>query len=70
MAGFKQIDREGPRYTWRVGQLPYRGCVTTSMSAGSPLFTRAIPRRMAGPRSLGSLRGPSLYMPYVSAIFA
>lgn len=41
----------------------YLGCVSTSISAGSPAFTRSMLRLMAGPRSLGSLMGPSLYMP-------
>src|ERR1700676_585167 len=41
----------------------HRGCVTTSISAGSPAFTCSMLRMMAGPRSWGSLMGPSLYMP-------
>src|SRR5262249_55229817 len=38
---------------------PYRGCVTTSTSAGSPRFTAATARLIAGPRFLGSVIGPS-----------
>src|SRR5437667_3404691 len=41
----------------------YRGCVTTSISAGSPRFTRSSPRLYATARSLGSVIGPSPYMP-------
>jgi hypothetical protein len=37
-----------------------RGCVTTSTSAGSPRFTTSTARRIAGPRSFGSVIGPSL----------
>src|SRR5262249_59517082 len=38
---------------------PQRGAVTTSTSAGWPLFTVAIARLSAGPRSFGSVIGPS-----------
>src|SRR5262249_43763370 len=49
---------------------PQRGCVTTSINAGSPFFTRSMPRFNAGARSFGSLIGPSPYIPYACAIFA
>src|SRR5678815_1053786 len=41
----------------------YRGCVTTSTSAVSPRSTRATARLSAGPRSFGSVTGPSAYTP-------
>ncbi len=43
---------------------PQRGCVTTSISAGSPRLTRSSPRAIAGARSFGSEIGPSPYKPY------
>src|ERR1041384_690874 len=42
---------------------PQRGSVTTSTSAGSPRFTAANARLIAGPRSFGSMIGPSPYTP-------
>ena len=49
-------ETPAPRKPW--GKRHQRGCVTTSTSAGSPRFTTAIARRIAGPRSLGSVIGP------------
>ena len=40
-----------------------RGCVRTSIIAGSPALTRSSPRRSAGPSALGSSIGPSPYIP-------
>src|SRR5262245_61605005 len=37
---------------------PYLGCVTTSMSDGSPRLTTSIARFSAGPRSFGFVIGP------------
>src|SRR5262249_21378529 len=48
----------------------YRGCVTTSSSAGSPFVTRSSARVIAGASAFGSLIGPSPYRPYACAIFA
>src|SRR5215469_15337728 len=45
----------------------YRGCVTTSTRAGSPCFTTSIARFSAGPRSFGSVMGPSPCTPMLSA---
>src|SRR5580704_11045476 len=36
-----------------------RGCVTASTSAGSPRLTTSFARKIAGPRSFGSVIGPS-----------
>ena len=47
-----------------------RGCVTTSSSAGSPRWTTATARRIAGASSFGSLIGPSAYQPMLWASFA
>ena len=37
----------------------YRGCISTSTSAGSPRFTMAMARLIAAPRSAGFEMGPS-----------
>src|SRR5690606_28510571 len=49
--------------------LRQRGWVTTSIRYGSPRFTDAAPRSSAARSSAGSSIGPSLAMPYASAIF-
>ena len=46
------------------------GCEITSIRYGSPLSTVLTPRSSAAWSSLGSLIGPSLFMPYPAAIFA
>src|SRR5262249_34029128 len=48
----------------------YLACVTTSTSAGSPRFTAAAARRRAGPRSFGSVMGPSACRPMPWATLA
>src|SRR5206468_2583020 len=48
----------------------HRGCVTTSMSAGSPFLTTSSAALIAGPRSFGFSIGPELYMPYAFASVA
>jgi hypothetical protein len=48
----------------------YRGCVTTSMSTGSPRLTASTPRLMAAARSFGSVIGPMPTWPNASASFA
>ena len=43
--------------------ISYRGCVTTSMSDGSPRFTTSSERRIAGPSSFGLVIGPCEWTP-------
>jgi len=49
---------------------PQRGSVTTSISAGCPLLTKATARSSAGPRSFGSVIGPSPWTPKPRATVA
>src|SRR5262249_43827767 len=49
---------------------PHRGCVHTSITAGSPAFTAATARLSAGPRSFGSLIGPADTHPMEDASLA
>ena len=51
-------------------QIPQRGSVTTSTTAGSPLLTTAMARASAGPRSFGSVIGPSPWTPMPRATVA
>ncbi len=51
----RTLHQWGFRYSCRY----QRGWVTTSIRAGSPRLTTCSARRMAGPRSLGSVIGPS-----------
>jgi hypothetical protein len=48
----------------------YRGCVTTSTSAGSPRLTTSSARPIARPRSSGFVTGPSACIPRPWATFA
>ena len=50
--------------------LLYLGCVTTSINAGSPFATISTARFSAGPRSFGSVIGPSPCTPMLFARFA
>src|SRR5262249_57513154 len=57
--GHQDCNAGGPGCEELHGQLPQRGSVTTSMTAGWPDLTTAIARWSAGPRSFGSMIGPS-----------
>src|SRR5262249_19508753 len=61
--GNQHCNACGPGYEEFHDQLPQRGSVTTSMTAGWRALTTAIARWSAGPRSFGSMIGPSPYTP-------
>ena len=68
--GWRDAVRLSPRHYHRCKQKErspfhaiHRGCVTTSIKAGSPRFTTSIADLIAGPKSLGLSIGPALYMP-------
>src|SRR5262249_55533650 len=50
--------------------VPHRGCVHTSTSAGCPDFTASTARLIVAPRSFGSLTGPADHQPMELASLA